>query len=924
MNAMHGEVPMGTESGGQEARGQGRNDGRMGMPPSDAVLTVLLVDDSPTQSARIQDCLAVYRVCVEWRPSYRSAAELLRDPDAGQLIDLILIDQAFESAPAADLLTHSEIDALAGTEDWDVHLHQGLFIMARLSQDMREGRIPGAPMMILTHYARVKIAAQVGQIGLAGYESKRRLLSDPYASLKSYLPQMRPTGADVDRRLRTLATDIDLDPELADQLRQVILGGLDPDEVCAAVSRLPQPADWRLVGRALEQLAEERSAFPVERLAAALAAVWLPSPDGWLRICQIETLGPLGHGFEAFRAEIRRSEHAFSALLAVRPLLTSSAPAVADLRRGFGLVREIDPRSRPLRLRDRSWTILGAWLREPPPGISSGLLAAARHVQALHSRGLAHGSLTMLTTSFEPPIFGGIRWLAGEHDLERLRRDDRRRLAALALAAFDGQPLAGALGARPRWSDALGAGDLDLAVNLTGSARRRSGPPAYVDFGRVHSGEAVGFRDLLLTCLGSEDALLREVGGESASAPPLDFVVCVGGALTVLEHWARLRRVVLERGEIVEVEACPSRAEPPGPDPEPWRFERALARCRRSADVLAGRVEAGLGLPRDSVRRRAAIVVSGRTEVRSPGEDGWRAVMTEAEAIAELAQLSRAAGAPGGAHMLPFLPRPEPVRPGRAAGTRALHWTTVPLGVRMGVTMRTWSKRWPPESWRSLLSSLSAGSDALRDLPSGERPLPLLELRAYDGDGRPRDLESEAASVELVEYDVQVPADAAPLPTCSTDSRGEAGRRRLAVAVLHSLLRWERLRLAYCMEPGGLLHADGHVYCDLLQSVASADAEPWWRQRCSAASCLVLLLSPWPFAWPVALGGTMPAAPDQPNERSTWGIAATAVTALLDPDMDPGRLRMLLAETADLLEAAARLGHRFPSWPAGLTREALP
>jgi hypothetical protein len=297
--------------------------------------------------------------------------------------------------------------------------------------------------------------------------------------------------------------------------------------------------------------------------------------------------------------------------------------------------------------------------------------------------------------------------------------------------------------------------------------------------------------------------------------------------------------------------------------------------------------------------------------------------MTESEAIGELTRLSRTASLPCGVQMLPYLPRPTPS--GRqTAATRALHWTALPLGTDEVVTMRAWSKRWPQESWPALLANLATGEEVLRRLPLWERPLPLLDLRAYNGDGQRLDLVMEAAAVELVEYDLSVPVGAAPLLTYSSDVRGDAGRRQLAVAVLRGLLRWERLRLTYSMEPDGLLHADGNVYCDLLESVAIADAESWWRQRRGAAACLVFLLSPWPFAWPSALAGTTPALPDRTDERSAWGIAATAVRALLDPDHGPGSLMVLLGESADLLEAAARLGHRFPSWPVGLTRETVP
>jgi hypothetical protein len=61
---------------------------------------------------------------------------------------------------------------------------------------------------------------------------------------------------------------------------------------------------------------------------------------------------------------------------------------------------------------------------------------------------------------------------------------------------------------------------------------------------------------------------------------------------------------------------------------------------------------------------------------------------------------------------------------------------------------------------------------------------------------------------------------------------------------------------------------------------------------------------------------------ERTDERTAWGIAATAVATLLDPDAEPGRLEGALFSRVDLLEAAALLDHRFPAWPAGLARES--
>lgn len=147
----------------------------------------------------------------------------------------------------------------------------------------------------------------------------------------------------------------------------------------------------------------------------------------------------------------------------------------------------------------------------------------------------------------------------------------------------------------------------------------------------------------------------------------------------------------------------------------------------------------------------------------------------------------------------------------------------------------------------------------------------------------------------------------------------------MAAEVLRNLLSWERCWLAYeAMEPDGVVQTGGSVYCDLLESVAPLDAESRWRMRCGAASCLVFLLSPWPYAWHAVMTGTMPALHEQSDERSAWGIASSSVASLLDPDHEPARLEAALFGKVDLLEAAAVLDGRFPAWPAGLSRETQP
>jgi hypothetical protein len=108
-----------------------------------------------------------------------------------------MIDQAFDTVIMADdLLAPADVMGLIDTEGLDSRLHQGFFILARLTLDMRRGAIPLIPMMILTHYARMDLASSALGFGV-GYSSKRRLLKDPYAVLHSCLPQVQPmaTGA---------------------------------------------------------------------------------------------------------------------------------------------------------------------------------------------------------------------------------------------------------------------------------------------------------------------------------------------------------------------------------------------------------------------------------------------------------------------------------------------------------------------------------------------------------------------------------------------------------------------------------------------------------------------------------------------------------------------------------------------------------
>jgi hypothetical protein len=891
-------------------------------PPSDAAVTVLLVDDIASQAAKIQRCLRPYRVFVEWRASYRAAVEVLRDPDVGQLVDLILIDQAFDvdAVPAGDLLTASEVGTFVGTEAWDTNLHQGLFILARLIQDMKEGVIPFTPMMILTDYAKVELASQALGLGV-GYQSKRRLVTGPYAAIQRWLPQIRPLAGDVDARLRPLVDRGRLDDELAGQVREKILAGLDLGAVCQELDRLPDPNDWAVVGRALDRLAEAGRPPSVEWLAAAVEGAWLPSPQGWLRISAVESVGALHHGFEMFRLQMAGPQAKFSALLAASAVAARSAPAVRELRGSFRMLRQIDPRNHPFRLMREKHVILGTWLRAPEsPG--DGALAAARrlggvtrHVRQLHGRALAHGSLGALTAAYERPVFGGLRYLAGEQDLEALRRDDLLRLPGLAATAFADYPPDGARPALERWERLIADGDLEAAGRALEAARLPDEAPSYYDTDAVYSGGEAGFRNLLLASLRGGDAVLREVLCQDATSVPVDFVVCVGGAVAVIEHRLAVSGAALDAATAGRVGPGPAQA-------EAVRLRRSLDRCRKTARVLARRIEAGLGLPNGAVHQLPAVVVADRAAF-PPGPRCWDQVLHETEAIAELTRRSREARPPRGVDMARFVARPAAGARPRQARSRGLHWAAIPVGVDM-LRMQTWRKQWRPDAWAHLLRTLANARDALQRLAPSRRPFPLEALRAFDDEAALRDIETEAALVDWVEYDVRVPSAAAPLANFP-DAGAEASRRTIAAGVLRGVLAWERAGLAYrTMGPEGALHGGGHVHFDMLSAVVPLDAEAGRRQRRGAAACLVLLLAPWPYAWPAVLAGTTPMLHELQDEGSAWGIGASAVAALLEPERDAAALADELVEKAELLDAAARLDWRFPAVPSGLPKAARP
>jgi hypothetical protein len=132
---------------------------------------------------------------------------------------------------------------------------------------MREGLVPFAPTMILTHYGRVDVAGRT--LGPGGYLTKRRLLTDPYGALRRHLAGLRPCADDVDRSLGRLA--LDLEPELTAEVRRKVLDGVDLEAACDALTQLPEPGDWRAVGRALGDLADAGAALASDQLASGPA-----------------------------------------------------------------------------------------------------------------------------------------------------------------------------------------------------------------------------------------------------------------------------------------------------------------------------------------------------------------------------------------------------------------------------------------------------------------------------------------------------------------------------------------------------------------------------------------------------------------------------------------------------------------------------
>jgi hypothetical protein len=517
-------------------------------------------------------------------------------------------------------------------DEWDVQLQQGLFILARLDQDVREGVIPFTPMMILTHHSRLDLAARIGEMQLGGYASKQALLSDPYTTLRHHVPGIRPTDVDIDRKLGQLTADVKMEARLVRQIRDSIRGGLDPDVACSALRRLADPNDWRVVGLTLEELDAARSAFSSEELARALAQAWYASPDGWLRVQELAPLGAVDERFYAVRMEMGPPRgSAFSAVAAATAVPASEAPGSGVLRERFRLLRAIDGCSHPVRIRAGRWTVLGCWLPEPPLAGGGrphrGQQSAARRVRDLHRLGLAHGSLTPLTTAFESPVFGGIRCLLGDEDVGDLRADDLARLAALAIDEHAGCMVA------------------------------RSEPDP--------AGGGVGvFRDRLVASLGPGDVVLSEVECGDVSPVPVDLVVCTAGAIAVLEH----------RGER-RLDRC----------------EGALERWRRCADALASVAEGRLGLTPGTVSRLTALVVADGAEADGPTA-GWSSVATESAVIAALVSTSGGGHPPPGTRIAGALP-PQP-RGGssRALHWRTIH---LGEGTRLRTRRRQWlPKRW--------------------------------------------------------------------------------------------------------------------------------------------------------------------------------------------------------------------------------------
>jgi hypothetical protein len=290
----------------------------------DGRLRVLLIDDSELQAERIRDRLRPYGIGLIWRPDYPQAAGLLRECAADKPIDLVLIDQVFDCGAATEDLLLAAHEVLAGFDGagWDLRLHQGFLILARLASDMREGSIPTTPMAVLTHYARLSLERYAHELG-AGYLSKRQLIVDPVRAL-GHLLSSAPTRPDRAAPV-TLPDQGDVLVTLAGEMpvpwRGIVVGAADVGPLSAA--RPEAVTVWAPRGRwpqACSLLAMCPSAMPENCLVLTDVLPRLNIVPRDVRIAAAERgrLGAVRQGLGGYACGELRSDRIFRRLLAGR------------------------------------------------------------------------------------------------------------------------------------------------------------------------------------------------------------------------------------------------------------------------------------------------------------------------------------------------------------------------------------------------------------------------------------------------------------------------------------------------------------------------------------------------------------------------------------------------------------------------------
>ncbi|HYW25562.1 MAG TPA: hypothetical protein VE953_15440 [Terriglobales bacterium] len=327
----------------------------------------LLIDDSDEQRDLIQRHLRPHGIRVEWRTGYRSALELLRDPGLGPLVDVVLIDQAFdtEAVADADLLTAADIEAGGATEGWDVRLHQGLFILARLGEDIRAGRIPSTRLILLTSHASPPIPVQVE--GFAGHLSKRALIADPRRALERQVTRLRAGAA-------SPATPRDgvlfvLGPGLAMPWDGAILDAADAGPQCTdgplSLTIWAPGGSWPT---AFALLAMCMSARPEESLVLTDEPVPLDLVPWDCRVARVlgRTPAEIRVGAAAFACRNLRDDEVFRSLLTGR-----RRSELQPLLRLHALTRTRHGRD----VLERWSAVLPAAFTGPPPALPAGLRA---------------------------------------------------------------------------------------------------------------------------------------------------------------------------------------------------------------------------------------------------------------------------------------------------------------------------------------------------------------------------------------------------------------------------------------------------------------------------------------------------------------------------------------------------------------------